>query len=98
MWNTILGQTKYSGQFTMDVSGGWSWKLNNSFKSLKKNTFLVFNLGVTNILNNKDLVVGGYEQPRFSAQGMFTDPDKYPERISYAFGTTYFASVILRMN
>jgi hypothetical protein len=98
IWNQILSQEKFGGQFTMDVSAGWSWKINNKFKALKKNTFLVFNLGVTNILNNKNLVIGGYEQTRFSADGMFTDVDKYPSRLSYGFGATYFASVILRMN
>ena len=98
LWQSILSQEKYGGEFTMDVSGGWSWRMNNKFKSLKKNTFLVFNIGVTNILNNKDLVIGGYEQTRFSQAGMFTEVNKYPSRLSYGFGATYYASVILRMN
>ena len=96
LWNSILSQKKYAGQFTMDISGGWSWKLNS--RLLNRTTFLVFNIGVTNILNNQDLVIGGYEQTRFDAQGTFTDIDKYPSRLSYGFGTTYFASVILRLN
>jgi len=98
LWNTILSQKKFDGQFTVDISAGWSWKLNNKFPSLKKNTFLVFNIGVTNVLDNNNLVIGGYEQPRLRAQGMYTEPDKFPERFSYAYGATYFASIILRMN
>jgi hypothetical protein len=98
IWNQILSQEKFKGQFTMDVSGGWSWKVNNGLRGLKRNTFLVLNVGVTNILNNQDLVTGGYEQTRFAAAGMFTPVDKYPSRFIYGFGATYFASLILRMN
>jgi hypothetical protein len=98
LWNEILGQEKEKGQFTMDISGGWSWKVNNKFKSLKRNTFLVLNLGVTNITNNKDLVVTGYEYTRIDPQGQQTDLAKFPPRYSYGYGTTFFVSLLLRMN
>ncbi len=95
-WEEILGQEKREGQFTMDVSGGWSWKFDNKFKSLKKNAFLVLNLGITNILNNKDITATGYEQLRFD----FTthDTNTFPAKYAYAFGATYFASVTFRFN
>jgi hypothetical protein len=95
-WNKILGQEKIDGQFTMDVSGGWSWKVNNKFKSLKRNTFVVFNLGISNILNNEDIVVTGYEQLRFDSRN--GDANVYPPKYAYAFGATYFASITLRFN
>ncbi|MBK5284935.1 MAG: TonB-dependent receptor, partial [Bacteroidia bacterium] len=98
LWNELLSQRKFDAQVTMDVSAGWSWKMNNKFKSLKKNTFILFNLGVSNVTDNKNIVIGGYEQPRISPQGMYTDVNRFPEKISYAFGRTFFASVILRMN
>jgi hypothetical protein len=98
LWNEILGQKKYGSDITLDASAGWSWKLNNKFKSLKKNTFIVLNLGITNITDKQDIISGGWEQPRFSANGMYTDTEKFPEKISYAFGRTFFASIILRMN
>jgi hypothetical protein len=95
-WNQILGQEKRDGEFTLDVSGGWSWKLNSKFKSLKQNTFLVFNLGITNILDNQDLLVTGYEQLRFDSRN--NDINVYPSKYAYSFGATYFASITLRFN
>ncbi|MBL0258730.1 MAG: TonB-dependent receptor [Bacteroidetes bacterium] len=67
-WQQILQQEKVDGQFTMDASAGWSWRMNNKFKSLKRPSYLVLNFGVTNILNNQDLVNGGYEYSRFDTQ------------------------------
>ncbi len=95
-WEDILSQEKRDGQFTMDISGGWSWRMNNKFKSLKSNSFLVLNLGVTNILNNEDLTVTGFEQLRFDSRNQ--DVHVYPAKYSYAFGATYFASITLRFN
>ncbi len=95
-WESIMGQEKRPGQFTMDVSAGWSWKMNNKFKSLKGNSFLVLNCGVTNILNNKDITTTAYEQLRFDS---FThDPNVYPTKYAYGFGATYFASITFRFN
>ena len=95
-WESILGQEKRDGQFTMDVSGGWSWKINNKFKALKQNSFVLFNIGITNILNNKELTNTAFEQLRFDnkTHNISTFPNKY----SYAFGATYFASITLRFN
>lgn len=88
----ILSQEKLDGQFTLDVSGGKSWKLKNT----KKNTFIILNVGINNILNNTDFVTGGFEQLRFD----FVDhnPDKFASKYYYAFGTNFFASVTLRFN
>ena len=52
----------------MDFFGGYSLKLKKDFEINHKPTFLVFNAGVNNILNNKDIVTGGYEQLRYDAQ------------------------------
>ena len=92
----ILGQEKRESQFTMDVSASYSWKVNNKFKSLKKNTFLVFNLGVTNILDNQNLTTFSYEQLRFDTDTH--DINTFPAKYSYAYGASYFASITLRFN
>ncbi|MBP6334102.1 MAG: TonB-dependent receptor, partial [Bacteroidia bacterium] len=70
-WEKILSQEKAKPQFTMDVRTGWSWKINNQFKSLKKQNFLVFFVQVSNVLNNEEMVTGGFEQLRFD----FDDKD-----------------------
>lgn len=95
-WQSVIDQEKADGQVTVDLFGGYSWKMNNRFHDLKHNTFLVFTAGITNLLNNKDLVTGGYEQPRFDFDNK--DPDKFATRYFYGFGTTFFANVTLRFN
>lgn len=89
----ILGQEKLKAQYTLDAFAGYSWLMNNKFK-MKKRTFLVFNVGVNNILNNTDIVSGGFEQLRFDFAGK--NLDKFPPRRFYAYGLNYFASIGLR--
>ncbi|MBL0341483.1 MAG: carboxypeptidase-like regulatory domain-containing protein [Bacteroidetes bacterium] len=95
-YNAIVDQEKADSQFTMDLFGGKSWKLNNFFPSIKRNTFLVFNVGVSNLLDNKDQVTGGYEQLRYDFEDK--DPNAFAPKYFYSFGRTYFVNLILRMN
>jgi hypothetical protein len=60
----------------------------------KRNTFLVFNVGVNNILDNQNLITGGFEQLRFDYEGK--NVDKFPARLFYGFGVNYFASATFR--
>jgi len=92
----ILQQQKVPGQFTLDVSGSYSWKVNNRIKSLKKNTYLVLNAGVTNVLDNTSFITNGYEQLRFDFQEK--DVNKFAPKYYYAFGATFFVNLTLRMN
>ncbi|KAI9445721.1 TonB-dependent receptor [Russula earlei] len=91
-WYDILNQTQLKGQYTVDFFGGYSWKLPKSW--INKNSFLVFNAGVNNLLNNKDIVTGGYEQLRFDFQTL--NNNKYPPKYYYAYGLNFFASATLR--
>jgi hypothetical protein len=91
--NGILNQTKLDANYTLDFFGGWSWKLPRSF-GFKKATFLVFNAGVNNILNNQNIVSGGFEQLRFDYDDK--NINKFPPRLFYAFGLNYFTSVTFR--
>ena len=93
-WHTIIDQEKLQSQYTLDAFAGYSWLMNNKFKSLKNRNYLVFNLGVNNILNNENIVSGGYEQLRFDFAEKNTD--KFPAKKFYAYGLNYFASIGLR--
>ncbi|MBK6937696.1 MAG: TonB-dependent receptor [Chitinophagaceae bacterium] len=98
-YNVIFDQTKFDANYTVDFFGGYSWKLPRDFEINRKPTFLVFNLGVNNLLNKKDIVTGGYEQLRYDAQTAATDPvqvGKFPPKLFYAYGINFFASVTLR--
>jgi hypothetical protein len=94
LYESIINQTQLDDQYTVDVFAGYSWKVNNKFKSLKRNTFLVFNLGVNNLLNNKKIISGGFEQLRFDFDGR--DINKFPPKYFYSYGLTFYASVGLR--
>lgn len=93
-WHQILDQTKLKSQFSVDAFAGYSWLMNKRFKHLSKRTFLAFNLGVTNILNNTNIVSGGFEQLRFDFAGK--DVDKFPAKKFFGYGTTFNASIALR--
>ena len=98
-YNAIFDQTKFDAQYTVDFFGGYSWKLPKHFEINRKATYLVFNLGVNNILNNKDIVTGGFEQLRYDAQTSSSDPvsvGKFPPKLYYAYGLNFFASATLR--
>lgn len=93
-YNNIFNQERLKGQFMMDISVGYSWLLNNQFKSLKKRHYLVFNATVNNVTNNKNMITGGYEQLRFDY--LKKDPNTFPSKYYYAYGATYFVSVAYR--
>ena len=94
LWGQIIGQDKLKSQYTLDAFAGYSWRMNNKFKNLKKATYIVFNVGVNNILNNQSIVTGGYEQLRFDFAEK--NVNKFPSRRFYAYGINYFASIGLR--
>lgn len=94
MWNKIVDQEQLENQFTLDAFAGYSYMLNRNIKGLKKRNYLVFTLGVNNILNNQDVVSGGFEQLRFDFTGK--DTERFPPRRFYAYGINFFASIGLR--
>lgn len=98
-YNQIFNQTKFDAQYTVDFFGGYSWKLPRAWEVNKKPTFLVFNVGVNNLVNNKEILTGGFEQLRYDAQTAPTDPvsvGKFPPRLFYAYGLNFFAGMTLR--
>ncbi|MBL7726822.1 MAG: TonB-dependent receptor, partial [Dinghuibacter sp.] len=91
LFHSVVDQTKLQSQYTVDLFAGYSWRMNNKFRSLKKTTYLVFNVGINNLLNNQDIVSGGFEQLRFDFQ--FRNVNKFPARRFYSYGLNYFASI-----
>jgi hypothetical protein len=98
-YKSVFDQQKFDAQYTVDFFGGYSWKLPRAYEVNNKSTFLVFNLGVNNLLNNKTIVTGGFEQLRYDQQQNAADPvevGKFPPRLFYAYGVNFFASVTWR--
>ncbi len=94
LWHDILDQEQLKPQQTLDLFAGYSWLMNNKFKGLTKRTFLIFNIGVNNILNNTNIVSGGFEQLRFDYAEK--NIDKFPAKKFYAYGTNFLTSITLR--
>ncbi|MCF3110871.1 TonB-dependent receptor [Niabella sp. CC-SYL272] len=90
--NRMTVQEKFPAQFTLDLFAGWSKRLRYTIH--KKPVYLVFSLGVNNLLNNKDIRSGGFEQLRFNMEDK--DPDSFPPKYYYAYGLNYYASLMLR--
>lgn len=89
----IIKPRELNGGFTLDVNAGYSWRL-------KRDVFLRFNLTISNILNNKKIHSGGYEQLRVRTQ---LDNNKvaqlyrpFDSKHSYMYGTTFFFNTSLQ--
>lgn len=87
LWNEIIDQEKAPSAFTVDFFGGKSFKFGN--------VFLYLNLGVSNILDNRNFITGGYEQLRFDYETK--DVNRFPSRYYYAFGRNYFINLAMRI-
>jgi hypothetical protein len=76
----LLTQTKLDANFTVDVFAGKSWLLKGGYR-------LALNFTISNLLDNQEFRIGGFEQLRYDR----TDIDRFPPRFSYLFGRNYFA-------
>ncbi len=94
-YDLIIRQERLKKQYTIDLFGGYSWKLDKTFKGMKKAHYLYLNVGVNNITNNKNLITGGYEQLRFDFEN--SNVDKFPSRYFYAYGVNYFINVTYKL-
>lgn len=83
-WNALLEQTKLDDGFTVDLFFTKSWRVKHKYR-------IGLNLSVSNVLDNTDLVTGGYEQLRYVPKEI----DKFPPKLSYMYGRTYYAMVTL---
>jgi len=96
-YKTLIRQEKYDPQFTLDFFGGWSKRLPPKYYVNNRPSYLVFNLGVNNILNNTNIRSGGFEQARYDATTTY-NANKFPNKYYYAYGLNYYASVVFRFN
>jgi hypothetical protein len=89
IWNTIINQRKAPAAYTLDFYGGKSWKINKIFLNL--------NIGVNNILDNKNIIVSGREAYLTSFGREFDNEQLYSHEVQYAPGLNYFISLGVRM-
>ncbi len=78
----LTDQTKLDPGVTVDLFLGKSWMIKRQYR-------VAVNATISNLLNNTDLRVGGFEQSRYDR----TDANRFPPKYSYLFGRNYFAMV-----
>ncbi|WP_321310744.1 carboxypeptidase-like regulatory domain-containing protein [Marinifilum fragile] len=83
-WNRTINQRKLPDAFTLDLNLGKSWKIKDYYISLNAN--------VNNVLDDTDIITGGYEQSRYD----ITDPGKFGDKLYYYYGRTYFVNLSVR--
>ena len=94
-WNNILDQEKTDNAVTIDLNGGYSWKMNKTVNGMKQNWFMYLNVGLSNVLNNKDIRTGGFEQYRYDFEER--DPETFPRKYYYAYGMTAYVNLSFRL-
>ncbi len=93
-WHAILDQEKLPSAFTVDLFAGKSFLLSKAMRWLPRNTFLYVNVGVNNVLNNKNVQTGGFEQLRFDFSS--GNPNRFPSKYFYGYGANYFINLSLK--
>lgn len=95
-YHEVIDQERLPSAYTIDAFAGYSWRIPHAYIGSgfkKKPLYLAIYAGVNNILNNQDIISGGYEQLRYDFSG---NVSKFPSKYYYAYGINYFASVALR--
>jgi hypothetical protein len=78
-------QIRESPGYLLDIFAGKSWKVKNIYLNLSAN--------LSNILNNRSLITGGFEQYRFDS----ANPDLFDPKLYYYNGFNYFINFSIRM-
>ncbi len=91
-WTAVIAQQRIPAFYTVDLFGGKSFKVNKYIKSAGNQTFLNLNLGITNLLNNRNIILYGFENLRYNRQ----NPDWFPTKYAHALGIQYFINASLR--
>jgi hypothetical protein len=98
-YDRIFDQTQFDNQFTMDFFFGWTKRLPRSYNVKGKPVTAVFNVGISNLTNNRSMLTGGFEQLRFDGTAGVDNTvniDKFPPKLFYAYGINYFVSAGIR--
>lgn len=88
LFQSTIFQEKAPAGYTLDFFGGKSFKLADNY-------FLNLTVGVNNLLNNQEIITGGYEQGRFEFEP--NGDNRFPNRYYYMYGLNYFFNATFRI-
>ena len=85
----MAGQEKFNAAFLLNASAGKSW-------SIQRKYYLGFSLNVNNILNNKEVKTGGYEQTRLISSVGKDRYYRFDPKYFYMQGMNYMLNIYFR--
>lgn len=90
IFESTIAQEKIDPAFTLNLFGGKSWRFDE--------TFVYLTIGVNNILNETNIITGGFEQYRFALDSN-NKPDlqRFPNKYWYGYGLNYFVNLAVRI-
>ncbi len=89
VFNKFTTQQKLDPFFTLDVNFNKSWKATKFIKSAPSRSLFFVNIGVSNVLNNKNIQLYGFEQLRMDK----ARPTLFDAKYAYALGRQYFINL-----
>lgn len=91
----LLSQEKFKPAFTLDLFAGYSILMSKYFRQLPRNTFVYINVGVSNLLDNREIRTGGFENLR--ADYKFFSLDRFQSKYFYAYGRNFFINLSVKI-
>ena len=95
LYHDIFDQQKAPSVFTIDISANKSFLLTKFYRRAPRGATFVVSGGISNLLDNKEVVTGSFEQLRYN----FTDndPGKFPPKYFYGLGRNFFVNLSLKL-
>lgn len=81
-YQTIIDQEKLSSYYTLNFNASKSYRIKGKY-------YLGGNLSINNLLNNKNIATGGFEQLRWDVSNI----SKFDNKYYYMTGLTYMATI-----
>ena len=79
------------------MHGGYTYELSRRstvINKISKNASLNINLGISNLLNNTNIINFGFEQLRYDYTN--GNPAKFPNKYIYGMGINYLLNIVLK--
>jgi len=86
-YKKVYEQEKLPSAFIMEITGGKSWRIDYKY-------YISLFANVSNVLDNKEFITGGYESNRFDVATK--DLNKFPSTYFYSYGRNYFITLSFR--
>ena len=92
-WKQIINQIELPDQSIIDFSAGTSFKVKTK-RTISGRMIMVF-VSINNLLNNQQIISGGYEQLRFDTESK--NINRFPPKYFYAMGLNFSINLSLQL-